>query len=201
MVVFDCPLQHFADGTSWPDLLITVNFTTLGINATSIPNYLFGTVSIVVGLQSDVWDVIHNTSPIPLVPDAHLLGGVLTTIREEFKKPGLAALGLTNPVCPSIPVFYSHPHYGTRRHQANQYFTSTIPFLIPNPSLQVPRDNNTATLRLYIQDDFSDWRIFSQYREKSVLSGMAAVGGFWTVLNGIFATIFGTTLLWVFFGA
>jgi hypothetical protein len=87
-----------------PDLLVTINFTTLGINAPFPSNYILRTVSIVVGLHRDVLDVIHNTLPIPLVPDAHLVGGVIQTIREQFKRPGLASLGVFSSVCPSAHV-------------------------------------------------------------------------------------------------
>jgi hypothetical protein len=80
------------------------------------------------------------------------------------------------------------------------FYTGAVPFLSPDPSLQVPRDNNTATLRLYLQADYSNWRLSVDYRDKSVLGGLSAVGGFWTVLNGSFAMIFGTSLLFVLFG-
>jgi hypothetical protein len=86
------------------------------------------------------------------------------------------------------------------QHQTRVFYTCAVPFLSPDPSLQVPRDNNTATLRLYLQDDYSDWHLSVEYREKSVLAGISAVGGFWTVLSGLFAMIFGTTLLFVLFG-
>ncbi|KIJ91264.1 hypothetical protein K443DRAFT_686171 [Laccaria amethystina LaAM-08-1] len=180
MVVFDCPAWALGGGL-WPDVLITVNFTTLGINATFPSKSTFRTVSIVVGMHDDTLGVIRNTWPIPLVPNAHLLGGVILTIREQFKRPGLASLG----------IFSSR----------NGFYSGAIPFLWSDPSFQVPRDNNTATLRLYLQDDYSDLHLSVEYREKSVLSGIAAVGGFWTVLNGLFATIFGTTLLFVLVGS
>ena len=105
VVVFDCPF-----GDVFPDLLITVNFTTLGINATFPSNAIFRAVSIVVGLTTNPLDVIHNTWPIPLVPDMHLLGGVIPTIRKQFKRPVLASLGVFSPVRPSFHVFYSHPY-------------------------------------------------------------------------------------------
>ena len=105
MVVFDCPF-----GGLLPDLLITVNFTTLRINATFPSDYLLNrAVSIVIGLHEDALNVIRNTMPIPLIPDAHLLGGVVITVREQFKNPGLASLGLFSSVCPSVRGFYSHP--------------------------------------------------------------------------------------------
>jgi hypothetical protein len=105
MVVFDCPIKDVL-----PDLLITVNFTTLGINATFPSNSKFSAVSIVVGLHMDIWDVIRNTWPIPLLPDAHLVGGVIPTVREQFKWPALASLGGFSDVCPSVYVLYSRPY-------------------------------------------------------------------------------------------
>ena len=106
MVVFDCPLGDVL----WPDVLITVNFTTLGINATFPSNSTFSAVSIVVGMHRDIVGVIRDTWPIPLVPDAHLLGGVIQTIREQFRRPGLASLGIFSSVCRSVRAFYSHPY-------------------------------------------------------------------------------------------
>ena len=100
----------------WPDLLITVNFTTLGINATSLSNYGSRTVLIVVGMHNDTADVLRNTLPIPLVPDAHLLGGVLTTIRYQYSSPKFASLGAFSSVRPSVHIFlkfHPHPHYCT----------------------------------------------------------------------------------------
>ena len=98
MAVFDCP---FGDAPG-PDLLITVNFTTLGINATFPSNSILSAVSIVVGLHDNTQDVIHNTWPIPLFPDAHLFGGVIRTVREQLKKPVFASLGVSSDVCPTI---------------------------------------------------------------------------------------------------
>jgi len=104
MVVFDCPFG------GWPDLLITVNFTTLGIDATFRSNSLYSAVSIVVGLHMNTLDVIHNTWPIPLFRDAHLFGGVIRTVREQFKRPVLASLGVFSDVCPSVYIFHSRPY-------------------------------------------------------------------------------------------
>ena len=84
------------------DLLITVNFTTLGIDSTALSNSLDRTVSIVVGLQNNTADLLRNTQPIPLVPNVHLFGGVLTALRYAYKHPKLASLGTTSSVCPSV---------------------------------------------------------------------------------------------------
>jgi hypothetical protein len=89
----------------WPDLLITVNFTTLGINATSVSKLASSSVLIVVGMHDDTADILRNTLAIPLVPDAHLLGGVLTNIRYQYESPKIASLGTFSSVRPSVHDF------------------------------------------------------------------------------------------------
>jgi hypothetical protein len=84
--------------------------------------------------------------------------------------------------------------------QTTTRLQSTVIFLAADPSLLIPRDANTATLRLYTQIDYSDWRFLVEYREKSVLAGISSVGGFWTVVNGMYAVIFGMSLSYLLFG-
>jgi hypothetical protein len=114
-VVFKCRLGHSRfhslHDLARIDLVITVNFTTLGINAPFPSSTVLSTVSIVVGLHTDnIPDVIDSTWAIPLLPDAHLIGGVIPTIRKQFMSPKLASLGGFNSVRPSVHVFSSH-HY------------------------------------------------------------------------------------------
>lgn len=72
--------------------------------------------------------------------------------------------------------------------------------LVPDWSQLVPKDNNTATLRLFVPVP-QDIRIEQEYYEDSVLNGFALLGGVWTFVNGLFAAIFGSTLLLVLFGS
>jgi hypothetical protein len=123
------------------------------------------------------------------------------SIRYQYRNPILASLVIFSSVRPSVHTFFTHTLIMPVVHQTKKYLTAFVPFLMPDPSLNIPRDNNTATLRLYQQPgDHSDWRLTIDYQEKSILAGVSALGGFWIVANGIFATIFGTTLWWVLFG-
>lgn len=72
----------------------------------------------------------------------------------------------------------------------------------PSPDLlpSLPRDNQTATLRVTVQWQ-PEIEVKQEYIENSVLNGLATVGGVWTLVNGTFAAIFGSTLLLVLFGA
>jgi hypothetical protein len=47
--------------------------------------------------------------------------------------------------------------------------------------------------------DISEFRIIQDHRNKSVLSGFSSVGGLWTVLAGIFGTLFGSPIIRVLF--
>lgn len=59
---------------------------------------------------------------------------------------------------------------------------------------------NTATLRLYTQNDPSDWVVGQDFRDHYVLDGFSRVGGFWAFVNGLFAVFFGSTLATIIFG-
>jgi hypothetical protein len=77
-----------------PDLLITVDFSALGINSDSLVDTRLSSVSVIVGLTNDTADVLDNTLPTPLVPGTHLLGGVSREFRRRFERPQTAALGV-----------------------------------------------------------------------------------------------------------
>lgn len=72
--------------------------------------------------------------------------------------------------------------------------------LFPNPS-PLTLEANISSLRLFpLLDNDTYYRMIQDSKENSVLSGFALMGGLWTFLNGIFAIIFGSTLLLVLFG-
>lgn len=80
------------------------------------------------------------------------------------------------------------------------FLVTDLTAITTDPSPLVPHAENTATLRIWGQNDYSEWLIRRDYREKSVWAGFAAVGGFWTFLNGVFALLFGSSLLLILFG-
>lgn len=71
--------------------------------------------------------------------------------------------------------------------------------LSPDWLSSLPKDNNTATLRVTVRSQ-PYIEVEQEYLEGSVLNGFALVGGVWTLVNGVFAAIFGSTLLLVLFG-
>jgi len=85
--------------------------------------------------------------------------------------------------------------------QQRTFFVCQIGTLIPDPSPQIPRRNNTGTLRIFPQDDVSEWYVDADNRDHDGLGGIGASGGFWTAINGVFVAIFGSGLLWVITGS
>lgn len=76
--------------------------------------------------------------------------------------------------------------------------------MFPDPEVpaasSITRGPDVANIRILSPNDFSDWRLIQDYRERSVLKGFAVVGGLWTFLCGVFATIYGPSLMQILFG-
>jgi len=77
------------------------------------------------------------------------------------------------------------------------FFVSGLETLVPDTSPLIERRNNTGTLRIYAQDDVSEWYVESDY---DIVGGLGASGGFWTSTSGIFVILFGSSLLWLMRG-
>ena len=69
-----------------------------------------------------------------------------------------------------------------------------------DPRTNITRAPDVSTLRIVTPYNFAEWRIIQQSRDKSVLKGLASVGGLWTFLGGIFTALFGTTIMRIIFG-
>ncbi|KAF8148833.1 hypothetical protein B0H34DRAFT_802726 [Crassisporium funariophilum] len=169
-----------------PDLLVSVDFTKLGVSSPSdlesLVDARLRAVSIVVGMTNDTAAVLANSEPTPLLLGVNLVGSVSTSFRRRFTNPRVASWG-----------FFTSSH---------TFLTTEISSLYPDPSPSplIVRSPTTATLRLFGQNDISEWKIVGDYRDKSVWSGLSEVGGFWTFLNGVFAVVFGSGLLLIVFG-
>ena len=87
-----------------------------------------------------------------------------------------------------------------------EYFpVSDITYVFPDPeaaaaSSNITRGPDVANIRILSPNDFSNWKLVLDCREKSVLKGFAVGGGLWTFLCGAFATIYGPSLMQILFG-
>ncbi len=80
---------------------------------------------------------------------------------------------------------------------------SEISHISPDPlaSTFITPSPNVSTMRIFLQNDFTDWRITQDSQEKSVLKGFSVVGGLWAFFGSIFAALFGKSIVQTFFGA
>lgn len=60
--------------------------------------------------------------------------------------------------------------------------------------------SDIATLRIRALASTGNWRIVQDFRDKTILNGIASVGGLWTFLGGIFAALFGRSLVKILLG-
>ncbi|PPQ69743.1 hypothetical protein CVT26_014018 [Gymnopilus dilepis] len=168
-----------------PDLLITVNFTALNISAEGLDETAKKSVQIMIGFHNDTSRIVQTTQAMTLVPGINMLGCVTYELRQTFKNSFAPDLGLSN-------------SYDT-------FAVSKMVYTIPDPlastsSSSVKQSPDISTFRVFLQNDMSDLRTLQSYKEQDTLSGFAAVGGLWTFLSGIFAAIFGSSLLRILFG-
>jgi hypothetical protein len=89
--------------------------------------------------------------------------------------------------------------------QFDRRLVANIQALIPDPEFTNSNsDNTTATLRLTYQGGLlsaqRDYKIEREQSSKSVIGGFALLGGAWTFISGLFATVFGCKLLAILFG-
>jgi len=87
-----------------PDLLVTVNYTTLGISplSTTGGGSRLKTVGIIVAFINNVDDVLRVSSPTSLLPGMHLVGRVGMEFRSLITTSALAAFGAVSVRAPSI---------------------------------------------------------------------------------------------------
>ncbi|KAF5315033.1 hypothetical protein D9619_007477 [Psilocybe cf. subviscida] len=165
-----------------PDLLININFTMLApgtpmANPTSIQK----ASHVVIGLSNStdsVKNIIQRTIPFALIQGVNLAASIIPDIRQIYSNPALAAFGIFQ--------------------MTSLFWESRIMATYPDPLVAFNKD--VSTLRLFWQDNWSETRIIQDYRESSVIAGFANVGGLWTTLSGIFAIIFGASMLQILYG-
>jgi len=77
---------------------------------------------------------------------------------------------------------------------------SIYPDPLASDSRTFQQGPDVSTFRVAMQFDLSEIRMLQDYRSRSVLQGFSQVGGLWTFLTGIFAAIFGSTIIRILFG-
>jgi hypothetical protein len=85
-IVFPLPKRD-----STPDLLITVNFTTLQIPVDTMINMFNNSVQIMIGFTNVTRTVVERTQATTLMPGTNLVGSFTWQVRQLLKRPRLSA--------------------------------------------------------------------------------------------------------------
>ncbi|KAJ6588394.1 hypothetical protein B0H19DRAFT_205254 [Mycena capillaripes] len=125
--------------------------------------------------QGNPSDVNSYAEAIPLTNGSHISAILSRRQRDLFSKNAQDIFGITT-------TFRS-------------IMVNPVLLLQPDPS---PPLDWAVSLRLRMRDDMNAYptELVQDYTDASVLNGIATFGGFWTFVNGVFATVFGANLLY-----
>ena len=74
------------------------------------------------------------------------------------------------------------------------YLVASVVQTLPNPLIGQTSDPNIGRLGFTLQDAINELTILQDFRSKSVLSGLSALGGLGSLLSTMLAMLLGTTL-------
>lgn len=168
-----------------PDLLITLNFTKIGLPVDVMSDSYRNSVQIMIGLTNDTRTVVERTHGTTILPGVNLLGVITWDLRQLLKSPRLSAFASLFDSYETIPV---------------SRVLSVYPDPLASASPLILQGRDVSTFRVIMQYDLSESRMLQDYRSRSVLQGFSQVGGLWTFLTGVFAAIFGSTIVRILFG-
>ncbi|KAJ3523027.1 hypothetical protein NMY22_g11632 [Coprinellus aureogranulatus] len=154
-----------------PTFDITVNHRGL---AGDTPDWALSSISVYLGLTSDIEKVFYNTEAIVVVQGTRLLAIVGVMLRQLLKPVGLATLGFEN---------------------SERFLVASIKQTMPDPRPTPETDLTTSMLRIVMEDITPEVNVVQDYRSKSVITGFSFVGGLGSFLSTLLAILLGTSLM------
>lgn len=126
----------------------------------------------------------------------------ISTIQPTILRPGMHVLGVSTPLLRQTfqTTSIRSAIFGISSSKDDEiYRLFKINELLPNPSPPDVNTSQTASIRLVLHRPDSVL-LEVDTREDVIVAGLGFIGGLWTTVNGVFATIFGCTLTLVLFG-
>ncbi|KDQ64258.1 hypothetical protein JAAARDRAFT_52234 [Jaapia argillacea MUCL 33604] len=182
-------IQIVVDFSNIPEqsLWNNINFYTIQASAFPLPN----------SVRTFMDTVIQYLSTFPMVVGARLRGTTVLGSRRIIQKSWKDVIGVG-----AVSRFLSRSNIEFIFPQNyNNFNTYTHNNLIPDDSSQANYPGNVSTLLLTSAVDFSDFVTEEDYRQHTLISALASLGGFFTIIDGVFAMVFATTLSKVLFGS
>jgi hypothetical protein len=195
----DTGLNHIPAAYFSPELLVTINFTQLGLDVTdSFGRTSKSTINIAVGLTDDIVDITSASNPVALFPGLKLVGGLSRNVRKRFDKPRASVLGLFT-VRDLTPIrmlrFTNDLLIVDARFLLYRFHESRF-----GPITTGSIRSHIATLRIFDLYELTQWIVHADDHDKTVLDGFSSLGGLSSFVSTAFSAIFGTTLMLVIFG-
>ena len=189
----------FGNCTDFGHINIFVDFTTPAM--TKIQEFnttTFRSVTVMVGHSRDTSDIIrHTETPVDLMNGMNIVGFARQHIVRLFRYPGLSVFGF-------FSVRYCNIYYTTCWPSRLLFYQSSYNLVVSEIFHTIPIGARltvgTASLTIYPRTDFSMVEVVQNYRDKSILKGLSAVGGLWTFIAFIFGALFGSSLVRVLSG-
>jgi len=195
------------DRDARPDLLISIDYTKIGLPRDDIISTTNNSVEVYIGLMNDAFTTVYWTLPTTIPPGVNLMGTLSLELWQLYKNVPVAALRIFSVCstfsfkCSMVPDSY---FLYFCLQQSNIIMISQVLNVFTNPkagiSLLIPCSLNASTFQVFVQDDPSEWITILDERDESVLSGLSRIGGLWAFLGGVFTVLFGTSLLCILFG-
>jgi len=196
------------DNDARPDLLISIDYTKIGLPRKSFVRTTANSVEVYIGLTNDTDMTVYRTIPTTIPPGVNLMGTLSLEIRQLYTNVGASALGIltVRPPFSLMRLVGPEPPHLTLlcRQQWKTIMISRVLNIFPDPQAgidpHVPRLVNTSTFRVFLQDDPSEWITILDERDESFVNGLSRVGGLWAFFGGVFTILFGSSILRVLFG-
>ncbi|KDQ53295.1 hypothetical protein JAAARDRAFT_432011 [Jaapia argillacea MUCL 33604] len=176
---------QFYENTTVQQIQLVIDYSTINQSniSTDINFYTIQHGSLdMVNTESELFDlVIPTVSAFPMPLGARLRGTTFLGARRVMKPSWKDVLG----VGADFLTFNTYTHGN----------------LIADRAAELAFPENVSTLLLSPAVDFTDFIIQEDYRQHTLIVGLASIGGLLTIIEGGFAMLFGMTLFQVLLGS
>ncbi|KJA21276.1 hypothetical protein HYPSUDRAFT_88078 [Hypholoma sublateritium FD-334 SS-4] len=163
-----------------PDLNINIDFDLLISGLSGMVGPARTQLPLVIGLSDDPVDDLIHTESVTIIPGVNMAVSYIIDVRQVYNNGAMAAFG----------SFYVMRKFWLPRFVG--YY--------PDPAATFTGINRSS-LNIFSQANYGELNFIQEYREHSVFDGLASVGGLWTAFGGIFAIIFGASMLHTYNGS
>ena len=96
-------ISPLPDRDARPDLLISIDYTKIGLPKDDIISTTANSVEVYIGLTNDTLTAVYRTLPTTIPPGVNLMGTLSLELRQLYKNVGLSGLGMF-----AVSQFFAH---------------------------------------------------------------------------------------------